>query len=109
MWKLPEFVTEEDLTDKPLILLLLLASVLQTSITYSQESRPRLANQDVVTPLAHGLPEPVVLQAFEVTENEFDVSTDGLRCLRNAGVGDRLIEAMVHHTSENPLSVIDFG
>jgi hypothetical protein len=74
MWKLPEFVTEEDLTDKPLILLFMLASVLQTSITYSQESRPRLANQDVVTLLDHGIPEEsLILQAIAATDSEFDL------------------------------------
>ena len=73
MWKLPEFVTEEDLTDKPLILLLMLASVLQTSTTYSQESRPRLANQDLVTLLGHGIPESLILQAIAATDREFDL------------------------------------
>ena len=72
MWKLPEFVTEEDLTDKPLILLLLLASVLQTSISYSSESGPRPANQHVVALVDLGLPESLVLRAIEASDNVFD-------------------------------------
>jgi hypothetical protein len=94
MWRLPEFISEEDLLDKPMILLLVLASVLQSSVTYSPGNSLRLANQDVVTLVAHGLPETMVLRAIEKTENKFDVSSASLRDLRKAGISDALIAAM---------------
>jgi len=94
MWKLPEFVSEEDITDKPMVLLLVLASVLQTSITYSPKSRPRLGNHDVMALLAHGLPESIVLKAINAIENDFDLSSNGLRDLKRTGVSDELIDAM---------------
>jgi hypothetical protein len=81
-WKIPEYIPDEDLTRMPLALLLVLASVLQTSATYSEETRPKLANQDIAALVAHGLPERVILQAINATENEFDVSRDGLPILR---------------------------
>jgi hypothetical protein len=95
MWKIPEFIPDEDLTKMPLILLLILASVLRTSVTYSRESRPRLANQDILAMVGHGLPDGVVLQAIKATENEFDVSPYGLRALKRAGVSDELVDAML--------------
>lgn len=95
MWNLPEFVTGEDLTDNPLILLLVLASVLQTPITYSPESRPRLANQDVVALVNHGLPERLILRAIEATDNEFDLCPHGLQDLKKAGISDEVIDAML--------------
>jgi len=95
MWKLPEFMTEEDLTDKPLIVLLILASVLQTSITYSRDRPPRLANQDVVTLVDHGIPESLVLRAIEAADNEFDICPQSLHDLKQAGVSNHLIAAML--------------
>jgi hypothetical protein len=94
MWRLPEFISEEDLLDKPMILLLVLASVLQSSVTYSPGDSLCLANQDVVTLVAHGLPETMVLRAIEKTKNKFDVSPASLRDLRKAGISDALIAAM---------------
>lgn len=106
MWKLSEFLSqEEDLIDKPLILLLVLASVLQTPITYSAEGRPWLANQDVVSLLAHGLPESLILRAIKGTENEFDVSFDALSNLKKAGVGEEVIDAMFSAKLTNPRSL----
>jgi hypothetical protein len=104
MWKLPEFVTEEDLTDKPLILFLILASVLQTSITYSRASQPRLANKDVVALVDHGLPESLVLRAIDATEQDFDLGPHSLRDLKEAGVSSDVIDAMLRKSA----SVIDF-
>jgi len=95
MWKRPEVVTEEDLTDKPLILLLLLASILQTPITYSPESRPKLANQDVVALVNHGLPDRLILRAIDATDNEFDLCPYGLRDLKEANISDEMIDAML--------------
>jgi hypothetical protein len=94
MWKLPEFVSEEDITDKPMVLLLVLASVLQTSIMYSPESHPRLGNRDVVALLARGLPENLVLKAINAVENDFDLSSNGLHDLKRTGVSDEVICAM---------------
>jgi|SRR6516164_6778452 hypothetical protein len=94
MLRLPEFISQEDLMDKPLVLLLVLASVLQTSITYSP-GRARLVNQDVVALLAHGLPESLVLRAIDATDSEFDLSCDGLCNLRKAGISNEMIAAML--------------
>jgi hypothetical protein len=95
MWKLPEFVSEEDITDKPMVLLLVLSAVLQTSIIYSPgESGARLRNKDVMTLLRHGLPESLVLKAINAIENDFDLSNSGLRDLERTGVSDQLINAM---------------
>jgi len=87
--------SEEDLTDRPLVLLLLVASVLQTTITYSSECPPCLRNEDVITLVSHGLPEVVVLRAIQATENAFDITPLELRNLQNSGISDTLIEAML--------------
>lgn len=95
MWTPQEFASEEDLTQSPLILLLIVASILQTPITYSPDSLPRLSNQDVLTLRAHGLPESIVLRAIGVTENGFDVSWSAQLHLRREGISDEVIEAML--------------
>jgi len=95
MGKLLEFVMEEDLTDEPLILFLVLASILQTPITYSPESRPKLSNCDVVALVNHGLPERLILRAIDATDNEFDLCPCGLRDLKEADISDAMIDAML--------------
>ena len=95
MWTLHELLPEEDLMERPLILLLIVASILQTPITYSLDSLPQLSNQDVLTLIAHGLPESIVLRAIEATENDFDVSWPALLSLKRDGIRDEMVEAML--------------
>jgi len=95
MWKIPDFISEEDLTDRPLILRLILASVLQTSVTYSQETRPVLTNQDIATLSVAGVPEQVLLKAIKAAEDEFDVSGLALANLKRDGISDELIGAIL--------------
>jgi hypothetical protein len=99
MWKIPDFIPDDDFTDNPLILLLLLASVLQTSVSYSLDTRPCLTNQDIVTLLDRGIPEGLVLEVIDATENNFDLSRLHVINLMRHGVSDKLIDAMVRAKS----------
>lgn len=54
-----------------------------------------LTNDDVVKLVKGGLPESVIVQKIRASERKFDTSADGLIKLKNAGVPDKVIEAMV--------------
>jgi hypothetical protein len=95
MWRLPDSTPEDDLLDKPPILLLLLASALQTPITYSANSRPQLTNQDVATLVDLGFPKGLLSRAIAACDNEFDLCPDCLRDLKDAGATDQVIDAML--------------
>ena len=54
-----------------------------------------LTNDDVVKLVKGGLPESVIVQKIRASQRKFDTSADGLIKLKNAGVPDKVIEAMV--------------
>ena len=58
-------------------------------------AREVLTNDVVVKLVKGGLPESVIVQKIRASERKFDTSADGLIKLKNAGVPDKVIEAMV--------------
>jgi hypothetical protein len=61
-----------------------------------------LTNDDVVKLVKGGLPESVIIQKIRSSPRKFDTSADGLIKLKNAGVPDKIIEAMVAPASAPP-------
>ena len=59
------------------------------------EAAPVLTNADIVKLAAAGLPDPVVLAKIGSSSCRFDSSTDALIALKQAGVRDPIIEAMM--------------
>ncbi len=58
------------------------------------EERP-LTNEDVVKMVRAGLAEDTVLAKIQGARSAFDTSVDGLIALKQAGVSDRVVRAMV--------------
>jgi hypothetical protein len=77
-----------------LIGLIILAQPSLGHQTQNSTNRP-LSNQDVVDLVKTGLSSEVILAKIKVGPCNFDVSTDGLKGLKAAGVPDNLILAMV--------------
>ena len=93
-----ELIEETHIYKRP-ILSLILAALLQPSFLGSELNKPRLNNDDVVK-LAHScLSENVVIRVIEVYESDFDTSRNGLLSLRESGVGDMVLEAMLSKES----------
>ena len=68
---LPEAAANDNLIEKRLILNLILASVLGTSVQYTPDTKLRLTGHDIKRLVASGLPDSVVLNAIEISETEF--------------------------------------
>lgn len=54
-----------------------------------------LTNAEVVKLVKAGLPESVIIQKIRTSGRNFDTSTDGLIALKQQGVPDKVIEAML--------------
>jgi hypothetical protein len=67
----PEATADESLLEKRSILNLILAVVLQTSVQYTPDTKPKLTGQDINKLVASGLPDSVVLNAIEVSDTKF--------------------------------------
>lgn len=67
----PEATADENLLEKKSILKLILAAVLQTSVQYTPDTKPRLTGQDIEKLVASRPPDSVVLNAIEVSDTKF--------------------------------------
>jgi hypothetical protein len=59
-----------------------------------QQSKP-LTNEDIVSMVAGGLDESLVISAIQANEENFDVSSNALLALKQAKVGDKVLQAML--------------
>lgn len=91
-------LVEEAHIDKQPILDLILAALLRPSFLRSDQNKSRLNNEDVVKLTRSCFSETVVMRIIEVYESEFDISRGSITSLRNSGVGDNVIEAMLSKT-----------
>lgn len=62
--------------------------------TTSQDTRP-LMNADIIRMVKSGLAEGVVISAIEANDSSFDVSADALIALKQAGISQNIIAAML--------------
>jgi hypothetical protein len=61
----------------------------------AQQKNPALANGDILTMVKGGLQETTVLNAIAANETDFDVSAKALLDLKQAGISDKIIDAML--------------
>ncbi len=78
---------------KPLPLLCIL-TVLVFGLALAQTKKP-LTNDDVLQMVKAGFQESMIVKAIEANETNFDVSVQALMDLKNAGVSQSVIEAML--------------
>ncbi len=55
----------------------------------------RLTNDSIIELQQSGLAEDLIIRKIETSESEYDLSTDGLKRLKTAGVSDNIIRAMI--------------
>lgn len=76
-----------------LILCTAMCSLLTCTVAVAQE-KP-MTNQDVITLCRAGIDRSIILSKIGGSKNSFDVSVDGLIQLKQAGVPDEIVAAMV--------------
>ena len=81
-----------------LVLFLIVSNALPVSGFRNQQ---KLTNSDVVRMLKAGLPPDIIIQTVSSSEPRFDVSADALIALKNDGVPDGVIQAMVARMAGN--------
>lgn len=81
----------------------LLLLVLVAAVTLGQ-ARKSLSNDDVVQMVKSGFDEATIIKAIQANEPNFDTSVDALIALKNAGVSNPIIDAVLEaeHTKKTP-------
>jgi len=81
----------------------LLLLVLVAAVTLGQ-ARKSLSNDDVVQMVKSGFDEATIIKAIQANEPNFDTSVDALIALKNAGVSNPIIDAVLEaeHTKKAP-------
>src|SRR5215831_13582603 len=85
---------EEHLYKQP-ILDIILAALLGPSFLGGAQNTPRLSNEDIAKLGGGYLPESLVVRAIELYGSDLDTSSTALLNLRENGVGNTSIEAML--------------
>jgi hypothetical protein len=77
------------------------------TLAIAQNPAKPLTNEDVIAMMSGGLPEGVIIGAIAANDVNFDVSVNGLLALKKAGVGDKVVEAMLAAEAKkrNPAAV----
>jgi hypothetical protein len=68
--------------------------VLMPCAIFAQTRKP-LTNDDIVSMTKQGFEAPLILKAIQAGDNNFDVSAQALVDLKNAGVSQQVMEAML--------------
>jgi hypothetical protein len=68
---------------------------LAAQITAARQDKQPVTNADIIRMIKSGLAETVVLSVIEANDSKFDVSVDALIGLKNAGISQKVIEAML--------------
>src|SRR5712691_197768 len=74
--------------------LLLVTLVAVVGLAFAQTKKP-LTNDDVLQMVKAGFQESMIVKAIEANDTNFDVSMEALMDLKNAGVSQPIIEAML--------------
>ena len=78
--------------------------VLLPSVIFAQTRKP-LTNEDIVSMTKQGFDAPLIEKAIQTEGSNFDVSAQALMDLKNAGVSQDVMAAMLSaHSSESPTS-----
>ena len=73
---------------------LLVTAAIAMASAIAQTKKP-LTNDDVLQMVKAGFDEGTIIKAFEANETAFDTSLEGLLTLKNAGVSEKIINAML--------------
>ena len=73
---------------------------LLATAAYGQQTKSALTNDDVKVMASKGFTDELIVGAIEANETQFDVSVGGLMALKEAGVSDKVISAMLKAESK---------
>ena len=76
------------------VLVFLTFGLLFTTETFAQTKKP-LANDDVLQMVKAGFPESMIIKAIGANDTNFDVSVQALTDLKNGGISQPVLEAML--------------
>jgi hypothetical protein len=69
--------------------------ILVSTLSLAQPKTPPLTNDDILQMTEGGLQESTIVSAIQASETNFDLSVQNLLSLRNAGVSDKVLDAML--------------
>lgn len=91
-----------------LLSLLCVLLTLAMGLAFAQTKKP-LTNDDVLQMVKTGLSEETIIKVITASDTAFDTSAEGTIALKNAGVSQKIIEAMVAAETQkktpNPVAV----
>jgi hypothetical protein len=64
-----------------------------------------ITNETIVTMVKAGLGEELIISKIKTSQNQFDVSTDAILKLKNEGVNEKIIQAMIEASTKKPSDV----
>jgi len=71
---------------------IIIISLILPSYVFAQET---LTNETIVTLVKAGLGEELIISKIKTSQNQFDVSTDGILKLKKEGVNEKIMKAMI--------------
>lgn len=87
---------------RSLQILMILSFVLFCGHARAQNNAKPITNQGVIAMVKAGLPDATVISAIQSQPTNFDISTDGLLALKNAGVSNKVVSAVVAAAGKQP-------
>ncbi len=87
-----------------LLTFLLAACLAVPSLAQTQKA---LTNADIINMTKQGFDPPLIIKAIESSPTDFDVSAQALVDLKNAGVQQSVIEAMLSAQAKKPTSTVE--
>ena len=77
------------------LLVLVFCLALTVATAAGQQGQKPLTNDDVISMVKNGLPESVIVGSMQANPTNFDVTPNGLIALKKAGVGQKVMDAML--------------
>src|SRR5713226_2048330 len=89
----------------PILLTFLLAACL--AVPSLAQTQKALTNADIINMTKQGFEPPLIIKAIESGPTDFDVSAQALVDLKNAGVQQSVMEAMLSAQAKKPSSTVE--
>lgn len=95
-------------TKKLLPLLAIFAILLSSSIS-AQNKKDILTNETITTLHKKGLGSSIIINKIKASRTSFDVSTDALIKLKEDGIPDDVVSAMIESADKNKVEIVDLN
>lgn len=75
----------------------------------AQQKQDILSNETVTTLFKKGLGTGIIINKIKTTKNTFDLSTDALIKLKEDGIPDEIVSAMLESSEKNRVEIVDLN